>query len=287
MFKKTGETVAIIRRNKGYSQKYVSSEVITQGAFSKFEKFNTDIGLTAFEEILMKLELSYDEFKYIQNGYEYSYREQMMNRFFGLTYNDKDVLQNLLDEATVYLNHKEDILIEDLTRLCRSLILLRETNNIEDARVPLIEVWNRLAKRNQLYISDLYFINTILFLFPLETALEIKKFAFRSINKYKKFDKVERLKINISINIMLLLMKEHRYEEALVENDEAIILCKKYSDYLRLAICYIRQGICKSHLTAGGDEWILKGKNILMAIEEFNILNILEDEIERFKATSI
>jgi len=281
MKKKIGETIGIIRRNKGYSQRYVSGNVITQGAFSKLEKFNPEIGISTFEQILMKLEISYDELKYIQNGYRYSYREEMINRLFGLTYNDKEVLKRLIEDAKEYLREQEDILIEDLIRICESLILLSETTNIESARVPLWEVWDRLSKRNLLYMSDIYFINSILYLFPLETALELRKFTFRSIDKYKNFQKVERLKINITINIMLLLMKEHRYEEALVEVEEAISLCKQHSDHLRLAICYIRKGICINHTGINGEGWILKGKNILNAIEEFNLLNILEDEINR------
>lgn len=213
----TGEIVNIIRRNKGYSQEYVSSEVITQGAYSKFEKLNTDIRLSAFEKILTKLELSYDEFKFIQNGYKYSLREKMVNTLFSLTYNDIELLKSLLEEATMYLKQNEDILIENLSKICRSLILLRETNSFERARVPLFEVWDCLSKRNVLYIIDIYFINSMLFLFPLETALEIKKFAFKGIERYINFQTTERLKINIHINIMLLFIKEERFQESLVE----------------------------------------------------------------------
>lgn len=280
--KQTGEIVGVIRRNKGYSQKYVSSGALTQGAYSKFETQNTDIGRATFDYILTKLELSYEEFKYIENEYNHNERDKLLNKLFDLSYNDKEVLQSLLEESTIYLKQKDDILVKDISRVCNALILLSKTNDIEQARIPLMEVWERLSKRNLFYISDLYFINTILFLFPLESALEIKKFAFRSINKYKNFQKIERLKINFSINIMLLLMKAHRFEDALIENEHAICLCKKYSDYLRLAICYIRKGICINQLNASGDEWINKGKNILTVIEECKILNILEEEIVRY-----
>ena len=190
MLIKTGETVNLIRHNKGYSQIYVSKDVITQGAYSKFEKFNTDIRLSAFENIISKLELSYDEFKYIQNGYEYSYRDKMLNKLFSLTYNDNEVLESLLEEAREYLKLHEDNLIVNLSKICESLLLLKETHNIEKSRVPLYEVWDCLSKRSLLYIMDIYFINSMLFLFPLETALEIKNFAFRSIERYKNFQKV-------------------------------------------------------------------------------------------------
>lgn len=286
MRRQTGEVVAMIRKNKGFSQKYVSSHAISQGAYSKFEKLNTHIRQSAFEHILLKLEMSYDEFKYIQNGYEYSYQPLMLNRLFNLTYNDKIELKKLLDEVTEYLKQNDDSILKDLSNICKSLIILGDTNNIEEARIPLQSVWERLSKRNLLYITDIYFFNTILFLFPVETALEIRKFAFRSIDRYKTFDEMERLKINIFINISLLLIKDKRFEEGLIETEQAIILCKKYSDYLRLAICYVRKGICLNHLgNSEGIVWTEKGKYILTAIEEFDILKVIDDEINRHNIT--
>ena len=78
---------------------------------------------------------------------------------------------------------------------------------------------------------------------------------------------------------MLLLMKVQRFEEALYETDQVINLCKKHGDYLRLAICYIRKGICMNRMDGTGEEWIMKGKGILTAIEKIDILKILEEEI--------
>lgn len=282
----TGEMVSIIRNNKGFSQKYVSSNALSQGAYSKFEQLNTDIRQSTFEHILGKLEMSYDEFRYIQNGYKYSYRTQMLNRLFKLAYNDKIELKKLLEEVTEYLKHNDDSIINDLSSICKSLIILGETNNIEKARIPIMSVWERLSKRDLLYITDIYFFNTILFLFPVDTALEIRKFAFRSIDRYTTYDEMERLKINIFINISLLLIKSEKFEEGLSETEQAIILCKKYSDYLRLAICYIRKGICLNRLNnSEGSVWIEKGKCILTAVEEYEILKVIDEEINRHDVT--
>lgn len=282
MSKQTGETVSKIRHNKGYSQKYVSSNAITQGTLSKLEQLNIDVRLSIFEHILNKLDMSYEEFKYIRNGYDYSYREKMISTFFDLTYNDIIKLTKLLEEVKEYLEHNEDIILQDLSLVCEALIIFGETNTIEEARIPILSVWDRLSKRNFLHIIDIYFINTILFLFPIETALEIRNFAFRGIDRYKNFQGIERLKMNIFINISILLIKKKKFEEGLSETEQAITLCKKYSDYLRLAICYVRKGICLNHLKGSkGEEFIEKGKQILIAIEEFQILKVLEDEISR------
>lgn len=248
-------------------------------------KRNTDMSMTAFSNILLNLELSYEELRFIQNEYNYSFREQLLIKFFNLTYNDLEVLDSLLDESSRYLEqHQDDILVDNICKICKSFSLLHKTNKIEQARSLLNEVWERLSKRDFFYISDIYLINMILLIFPLETALEIKNFAFRCIDKYKNFRNIERLKINMSLNFMLLLMKDNRFEEALNENNLAFILSKKYSDYLLLAICYIRKGICENKLNVDGGELLInKGKKILNTLEEYKILNILEEEIEYFR----
>jgi transcriptional regulator with XRE-family HTH domain len=283
MIKEIGRTISVIRRNKGYSQGYVSEGSLTQGAYSKFENLNTGIRINTFKELLAKLEMSLDEFGFIHNGYKYNVRDQLINRLFDLSYNNKQDLEQLLAEVTEYLKVQDDNLLENLSKICESLILLSETGKIEQARIPVQDVWGSLSKRNHFYIIDIYFINSILFLFPLETALEIKKFAFRSIDRYKDFQNIERIKINISINIMLLLMKEGRFKEALNETTQIINLCKKHRDYLRLAIAYVRKGICLNSIDMSGENWILKGKNMLFALEEDNMVEILEDEIKSYE----
>lgn len=283
MTKELGQTISVIRRNKGYSQGYVSEGSLTQGAYSKFENLNTGIRINTFKELLSKLEISHEEFEFIHNGYEYNVRYQLINRFFDLSYNNKHNLEQLLTEITEYLKVHDDILLDNLSKICESLILLSETGKIEEARIPLQVVWESLSKRNHFYIIDIYFINSILFLFPLETALEIKKFAFRSIDLYRDFQNIERIKINISINIMLLLMKEERFKEALNETTQIMDLCKKHRDYLRLAICYIRRGICLNTIDMSGEVWIMKGKNMLMALEEYKMIEIMEEEIKNYE----
>ncbi|MEK3977315.1 helix-turn-helix domain-containing protein [Psychrobacillus sp. FSL K6-1267] len=280
---KNGEAIYFIRKNKGYSQKYVAGDTMTQGAYSKFEKLNSEIRHSALMNILNKLEVSPDEFMYIKQGYEHSIKDKMLNKLFTLTYNNTEVLQQLLSEAEIYLEENDDILIKDLCLVCKSLIVLSQTKDIVAARVSLYKVWQRLSQRDLLFINDIYFVNFILYLFPLETALEIKKFVYRSIDKYKNFRNIERLKVNMAINMTLLLIKEDRYIEALIEVEEAIALCKRFSDYKRLAVCYLRKGICLNNLkVTKGDQWISKGKNILIAIDELKILNELEDEVNRF-----
>lgn len=285
--KEIGHTISIIRQNKGYSQGYVSDGSLTQGAYSKFENLSTGIRINTFRDLLAKLEISLEEFEFIHNGYEYNVRDQLINRLFDMSYNNKQNLDQLLAELTEYLKVHDDILLENISKICKSLILLSETGKIQQARIPLQVVWESLSKRNHFYIIDIYFINSILFLFPLETALEIKDFAFRSIDRYRDFKNIERIKINISVNIMLLLMKEKKFTEALNETTQIIKLSKKHRDYLRLAICYVRRGICLNTIDMSGEVWISKGKNMLLALEEYKMIEIMEEEIKSYEETIV
>jgi len=277
-----------IRKDKGFSQKYVAQNIITQGNLSKFEKFDIDIGAKTLVHILNKLELSFDEFRYIQNDYEYSEAEQLLNTFFNLAYNDAYKLKNLLLELQKFLECNVDYRIKDIAIVCEALLILATTNNIEKARIPLKVVWDRLSKRDVLYMFDIKLINTIMFMFPLYTALKIKKFVFRSIEKYKNYNDLERIKINIHLNIALMLLKEKEFNRSRIEIENAINLCKEYSDFMRLSICYIRKGISLSNEDKErGSKWIEKGEKILVATEENHMLLLLQEEISRLSWSEI
>jgi len=277
-----GRFIREIRKNKGYSQKYLINNLMTQSAYSKFELEKTDIRTTTFINILDHLEMSLEEFEYIKNNYRFNQRKSIINSFFNLVYNDKDELQKLVREINEYLNGRQDILLTDIWIVCNSLLLLIDTKDFKQASIPANKVWERLSKRNQLYITDIYLLNSIYFIFPLETALEMKNFIDKSIDYYKDFKDVQRLKINMYFNLSLLLINKGRYQEALKEINAIEQHCREQKAYIQLAIGYIRKGICLNRLGDSGEQWIDKGKGLLLSIEEFSILKVIEDELKRY-----
>jgi len=79
-------------------------------------------------------------------------------------------------------------------------------------------------------------------------------------------------------------MKDNQFNKAYLHTDELIFLCKKHSAYLQLAVTYVRKGICLNNLDQHGEDWIIKGKNILIAIEEKNLLFTVEEEVLRYNS---
>ena len=279
-----GSTVRNIRIDKGYSQDYLTHSEMTQSAYSKFELHSREIRFGVLEKIVEKLELSFEELLFVKNDYNYSNRDRIANDFFNTNFNHTETLNHILVDAKAFLKNEEDYLIQDIHNICEALILSNKTNSFIEATSIVSPIWERLSKRNSLYVTDILLLNSILFVFPIADVLEIRKFIFRSIDRYHNFRNIERIKINILLNSTLLLLKDEQIDRALLDLDELIVLCKKHAAYLQLAVSYVRKGICLNLMNQDGDTWIDKGKNILLALEQNSLLLGIEKEIERFKS---
>lgn len=280
----TGSTAKEIRLNKGYSQQYIAQQAITQSAYSKFEILNSGIKTDIFKHILNRLDMSYEEFVYIENGYGYEGKEEIFKAFYSLNYNNLLEMKSLLEKVNGYLAKTDDYMIRNIRIVLNAHVILRESNDFELASEPIKEVWSNLSKRDSLYLIDLYLINSILFFFPLETALHIKNFMFKSIDRYKGFHNVNNLKINVYTNLMLLFIKSKKFTEGIDMAELLIMLCKKQRVYPQLAVGYIRKGVCMNglDLKSEGQKQIDKGLKILSAIEEVDLYKIMKNEIKRF-----
>lgn len=277
-----GSVVKKIRSDKAYSQKYVVDGVMTQSAYSKFELNKADITFSTLSRILENLEVTFEEFLYIQNEYKHTEKDAIVKKFISISYNNEDKVNELLTMAVSYLDKKEDHLISDIKALAEALLILIHTADQKMLLTSVSNVWKRLSAKNQFYFSDLYVLNAIFYFFPLDTMIEIKKLAFKSIERYGDFQDVQRLKINFCVNISLMLIKEACYEEALKELETAIIFSKEQKAYLQRAVCYVRKGICLNRLGENGIPWVQKGMEILTVLEEQELLEMAKAEIELY-----
>lgn len=279
-----GETIKKIRVGKGFSQKYVSNNICTQGNFSKFELGeNKDIKHSTLSEFLVRIETSYEEFRYIDNGYTMPLRDEIINNFYNQTYNNSEKLLQLQQSCISFLKEfPEDKLINKINIIIKSLAILANTNDIHYAKLLAEPIWEELSRRDNLYLSDIFLLNSILYIFPIETAVEMKTFAFRHIEKYKNFQNINRIKINFLINLSLLYLKNSDYNMALKQLENSIELCKIEKHFINLSICYIRKGICMNNMGKCGLYWSHKGMNMLEVLDQFDLLSILKTEVEKY-----
>lgn len=273
-----------IRKNKNFSQEFMAKGVLTQSAYSKFELGKNEISYSSYIKLLEKLEMSHEEFVYIQNNYHYNRHEQLLLDFFNLPYNNPEQLNAIIKTSKKILKAEENEVISDIVVICEALILLVETDNLELASQKVKVVWSRLAERNYWYLAEIKIINAILFLFPPASAKEMTEKVIANLKRYGNFRDANKLIGNLNLNLSLLLIEEQEYTKALSTIEQAIELSKEYSMYKQLAAAYVRKGICLSWLTPSrGGEEMKKGILMLELLEDHTLKNVLIGEMQRYK----
>ena len=284
MSKDFGDVLKEIRIDRGYSQKYVAEGIMGQSAYSKIERNEIEPTFRKWLAILEKLNISVEEFRYILNKESLTTKEKLINEFFSLKYNHHDDLQLLKDAIIAYLKEEEDYLLRNLYYACESLIILNTTQNVEEAQLLAKKIWERLENFDRWYLVDIRLINYILFIFPIDVAMNIGERAIQQLVPYHNLKEAEVLLINIDINLAVLLIADNKYPESLFYLEKVIPLCKKYQKNNQLAIAYSRKGIIlqKTGKIDEGSEYIKKAYAILNAIEDTKLLSELEKELSYY-----
>lgn len=278
-----GKVFKEIRENKGYSQRYMSKNILNQSSYSKFEKKPIDITTLKYIYLLEKLDMEHEEIQFIANNYNYKSKARLIKIFFNLNHNDENSLEVIKKEAQDYLISNDDKLIKDIVSICKGLIILAKTNDIQLARNYVNKVWNRLEKFDSWYFTELSLINTILFIFPIETAINITEKALKQLERYQKYDGSEKLIFNFQFNLVLLLLDNKHYEIGLKVVDDVILLCKRNRFYYQLAICYARKGIFLTNLKKNNSNlFYQKSFQLLNVIEEDDIKSEVKKEIDHY-----
>ena len=280
-----GRFIKEIRLGKGYSQQYVSEDICSQGNYSKIEKSeNQDIKFTSINRILNRLEMSFEEFSFISHNYEMPKRQKILHSFYTQIFNSENALLSLKNECEVYLRkYPKDILIFNIKTVLEGMLLLAKSNDFTQASELLLPIWKELSNRNTLYLADIYLLNAILLVFPKSTATKIKEFACRHLAKYRGYFNVNKLKINFLMNLAMININEADFETALTLLDEAIAECKNEKSFIKLALCYVRKGICLHKLQITGEDYIEKGLTLLRHLEELELVTMYEQEVLHFK----
>ncbi|MGE7690958.1 hypothetical protein ACQKMI_17295 [Lysinibacillus sp. NPDC097214] len=92
-------------------------------------------------------------------------------------------------------------------------------------------IWERISKYDQWYLSDMCLINTILFLFPVDIAIEFTQNVLKRLNKYNSFRDIELLKSAFNINLSLLVITNEDYSTALSIINDSLRQYKRKMNY--------------------------------------------------------
>lgn len=277
------ETIKKIRKDKNLSQQQVSKGYLSQSNYSKFENGMIEITATAFIGILNNLNIELEELLYIQNNYDYFERDKIYREFFRTPTKNKEELEELILKCERFLANYPDGHIAFINKLCMILLNSLEKNDscLKDDIVHFSLEY--FLKLDSLYIKDLYLINSVFFLFPIETAHLTMKYIETALNKYGDFQSINRIEVNLRLNYSLMLIKNCEDNEAINQLLKTIPLVKKYKLSIQMAILYIRLGICYNNLNIKAESpFIKKGLLILEALEENEVINYMKYEIQSY-----
>lgn len=274
-----------IRIAKGLSQKAVSKGQLSQGNYSKFENGTIEITAKALVGILKKLDIELEELLYIDNGYRYSEKEQIYREFFRTPVNNLDLLQKLIFKCDQYLENinNEDTLILFMKKISQFLSESIKNNNIYFNKEQSQHLLDEFSKKEHLFVKDLYIINSIFFLFPIETAHLTMNYIETALKKYGDFQSINKVEVNLRMNYSLMLVKENLEQEALQQLKIALPLVQKYKLGVQMGILYIRMGICYNNLKIPVElDYIKKGTAILDVLEETEVLVGMTNELNNY-----
>lgn len=276
-----GETFKAIRSSKNFSQSKVHAEIMHQTSYSKFELGKIEIMFNKFEKLLENIEMNFDEFSFVHHSYDYSPRNRIITDFNNLKFIDEFVIQELISKAVVYMKNHEDHQIEDILNVLHALLSIKRDNDFQQAKFYAEKVWQRLQKLNTWYFSEIRLINNILFLFPIETAISIAKFAIEQGNKYEKHIHYKPLILPFKYNLVHLLMREGYLENAYKINEEIILDFKKQKSYVQIALSYIRKGSLEKQMYIFSEKnYIQQAYRIAETLEDENLKRQLQNEAE-------
>ncbi|AQY51549.1 hypothetical protein PWEIH_03546 [Listeria weihenstephanensis FSL R9-0317] len=269
-----GAAIRQIRKNKSLSQSDVSNNILARTTISKIENNNITPTITTVESIIIKLDVTMDELRFIKNDYKLSTREEIIAAFFKLVSNTQtEKIMDIIGRCDTYLdNDPKDNLLEDIKIALKASLLLTN-NEFEYAQELVKPIWERLEKIDHFSLIEVRLVCNILFYFPLDV---IEKFVPRlliMIDKYNAFDKsLNSLKAALLINTASIFM-QHNSAITTSSLNAAIIISKDINRFDLLASAYYLQGV-----NANDPSLIAKAKNIFLAIEKDAILFQFEKE---------
>lgn len=278
-------TIKQVRIAKGLSQRAASKDHLSQGNYSKFENGTIEITAKALVGILKNLDIELEELFYINNGYKYSEKDQIYREFFRTPVNNLELLEKFVLKCERFLRNKneEDAVILFIHKISLFLIDSIKNNDIYFNKTQTQHLLDEFSKKEHLFIKDLYIINSVFFLFPIETAHLTMEYIETALKKYGDFHSINRVEVNLRMNYSLMLVKESLEEKALQQLKITLPLVKKYKLSVQMGILYIRMGICYKNLMLPMEfDYIEKGKAILEVLEETEVLMGMTNEINSY-----
>ncbi len=276
-----GKVYKEIRESKGLTQEEVCGDVLSRTSLSKIESGKVTPKYENMEFLLRQINMSFEEFDYICHLYQPSQRTEIMQTYLNMSsILGTSELEKLFQKCQNYLKTRHDLPIEEIRDMLEVVIYLRQhgTGELSDqVKQTIKKLWEKIEKQDTWYENDLKILNTILFSFPIEHLHLITEKILQRLEVYKNFQHLYELRVAILLNLSTIYL--YNQDKNMCKQICYTLLedAKNKKSYDRLAICYVRIGICTDD-----SKLIQKGFSLLELTEETSMLSHLKKEVETY-----
>ena len=276
-----GKVYKEIRESKGLTQEEVCGEVLSRTSLSKIESGKVTPKYENMEFLLRQINMSFEEFDYICHLYQPSQRTEIMQTYLNMSSTlGTSELEKLFQKCQSYLKSHHDLPIEEIRDMLEVVIHIRQhgTEQLSDqVKQTVTKLWEKIEKQDIWYENDLKILNTILFSFPIEHLHLITGKILQRLEVYKNYQHLYELRIAILLNLSTIYL--YHQDKNMCKQICSTLLedAKNKKSYDRLAICYVRIGICTDD-----SKLIQKGFSLLELTEETSMLSHLKKEVETY-----
>ena len=276
-----GKVYKEIRESKGLTQEDVCGDILSRTSLSKIESGKVTPKYENMEFLLRQINMSFEEFEYICHLYKPSQRTEIMQTYLNTSsIFGTSSLVNLFETCQDYLKIRHDLPIEEIRDMLEVVIYIRQygTGQLSiQVEQTVKKLWEKIEKQDTWYESDLKILNTILFSLPIEHLHLITGKILQRLEVYKNYQHLYDLRMTILLNLSTLYL--YNQDKNMCKQICYTLLedAKNKKSYDRLAICYVRIGICTDD-----SKLIQKGFSLLELTEETSMLSHLKQEVETY-----
>ena len=274
-----GKVYKEIRESKGLTQEEVCGNVISRTSLSKIESGKATPKYENMEFLLRQINMSFEEFDYICHLYQPSQRTEIIQTYLNMSsIIGNSSLVDFFETCQNYLKTHHDLPIEEIRDMLEVVIHIRQhgTEQLSDqVKQTIKKLWEKIEKQDTWYESDLKILNTILFSFPIDHLHLITGKILQRLEVYKNYQHLYDLRMAILLNLSTIYL--YHQDKNMCQQICYTLLedAKNKKSYDRLAICYVRIGICRDDA-----KLIQKGFSLLELTDETSILASLKKEVE-------
>ena len=276
-----GKVYKEIRESKGLTQEEVCGNVLSRTSLSKIESGKATPKYENMEFLLRQINMSFEEFEYICQLYQPSQRTEIMQTYLNMnSIIGGSGLVDFFETCQDYLKTHHDLPIEEIRDMLEVVIYIRQhgTGELSDHAEQVVKkLWRKIEKQDTWYENDLKILNTILFSFSIEYLHLITGKILQRLEVYKNYQHLYDLRMTILLNLSTIYL--YNQDKNMCKQICYTLLedAKNKKSYDRLAICYVRIGICTDDA-----KLIQKGFFLLELTEETSMLSHLKKEVETY-----